>query len=73
MLVISRRVGKAVVLIDDRDGSRTWVRLGRSREGVLRLEIDAPDHVRILREELCLTDASDAHDAVNVRFRKEPL
>lgn len=47
MLVLSRRVGESVCI-----GPGVKVRVMETRGGRVRLAIDAPDDVRILRSEL---------------------
>jgi carbon storage regulator len=47
MLVISRRVGERV-----RIGPNIWVMVTRIEEGAVRIAIDAPRHLNIVREEL---------------------
>lgn len=51
MLVISRRVGESVYIGDD-----VRVEVTRVNGGQVGLAIDAPKHVRILREEICRAD-----------------
>jgi carbon storage regulator CsrA len=54
MLVLTRKIGEKVVI-----GSGITVTVVRSEDGRVRLGIDAPGDVRILRGELaCWMDAS---------------
>jgi len=47
MLVISRRVGERVKI-----GPNIWVMVTRIEDGCVRIAIDAPRHLSIVREEL---------------------
>jgi carbon storage regulator len=47
MLVITRRVDERVKI-----GPDIWVMVTRVADGAVRLAIDAPSHVAVLREEL---------------------
>ena len=47
MLVISRRVGERVKI-----GPDIWVMVTRIEDGCVRIAIDAPRHMTIVREEL---------------------
>lgn len=47
MLVISRRIGERVKI-----GPNVWVMVTRIEDGSVRLAIDAPRHLTIVREEL---------------------
>jgi len=62
MLVLSRRVGEAVCV-----GPGVMVRVVEARGGRVRLAIDAPADVRILRSELepLLTARDDDFQAVS--------
>lgn len=52
MLVISRRVGERVKI-----GPGIWVMVTRIEDGCVRLAIDAPRHLTIVREELLMKAA----------------
>jgi carbon storage regulator len=49
MLVISRRVGERVKI-----GPNIWVMVTRIQEGAVRVAIDAPRHLTVVREELLI-------------------
>jgi sRNA-binding carbon storage regulator CsrA len=63
MLVVTLRSGEAVRLTDRRTNEITRLVVGSG--GPVRLAIDAPGDVHILREELLARDSRDAsqHDA----------
>jgi len=56
MLVLGRREGERIVC-ELPDGSRIWVRIDRIKAGSVRVGIEAPPAVRILREELIPAEA----------------
>ena len=49
MLVISRRVGERVKI-----GPNIWVMVTRIEDGSVRIAVDAPRHLNIVREELLI-------------------
>lgn len=55
MLVLSRKPGERILIGDDI--VVTIVRIGPN---TVRLGIDAPSHLNIVREELCLPEAAEA-------------
>jgi carbon storage regulator CsrA len=63
MLVLTVKAGEPLRLRDTRNGEATWVRVVRATDGKVRLAIDAPAHVEILRGELLAREGATAHDA----------
>jgi carbon storage regulator CsrA len=59
MLVLTLKSGEAVRLTDRRTNEITRLVVGRG--GPVRLAIDAPGEVQILREELLARDSTDAN------------
>ncbi len=51
MLVLTRKTGEAIVL-NPGTSNEVVIRIGRGKNGHIRLAIDAPDEVKIVREEL---------------------
>jgi carbon storage regulator len=62
MLVLSRKVGERIVI-----GDQITVSVERIAPGLVRIGIEAPGEVPIVREELIATDA-DGRAAVHVRI-----
>lgn len=62
MLVLSRRVGEAIVIGDDIVIRVTEVR-GRSSRAVVKLGIEAPHGTKILREEVEIEIAKEMMEA----------
>ncbi len=64
-LVLSRRSGERLVFVDRRTGEQTVVTVVRLTPSVVRLAIQAPAEMDVLREELLARDSRDAslHDA----------
>ncbi len=62
MLVLSRRVGEAIVIGDDIVIRVTEVR-GRSSRAVVKLGIEAPQGTKILREEVEMEIAREMMEA----------
>jgi carbon storage regulator CsrA len=63
MLVLTRKIGEKVVI-----GNGITVTVVRSEDGRVRLGIDAPGDVRILRGELaCWTDVDVANDPLPLK------
>jgi carbon storage regulator CsrA len=63
MLVLTVKAGERVRLYDPRSDEVTWVTVVRATDGKVRLAIDAPAHVEILRGELLAREGATAHDA----------
>ena len=59
MLVLARGVGQSVVLLLP-DGGKIVVKVHESWQG--KLVIDAPQNVRVLREEVYLKEQEDARN-----------
>jgi len=56
MLVLARKIGQAIHI-----GNNVRITVTRAKAGEARLAIEAPDDLRILREELLTRGGSDAN------------
>ncbi len=59
-LVLSRRSGERLVFVDRRTGEETVLTVVRLTPSTVRLAIQAPAGVDVLREELLARDSTDA-------------
>ncbi|HEY2250006.1 MAG TPA: carbon storage regulator [Planctomycetaceae bacterium] len=59
MLVLSRKPGERILI--GSDVKITVIRIGPNS---VRIGIDAPGHLNIVREELCIGDGNDSHAAL---------
>lgn len=60
-LVLSRRSGERLVFVDRRTGDETVLTVVRLTPSTVRLAIQAPAGVDVLREELLARDSTDAN------------
>lgn len=60
-LVLSRRSGERLVFVDRRTGEETVLTVVRLTPSTVRLAIQAPAGVDVLREELLARDSTDAN------------
>ncbi|MDY0409718.1 carbon storage regulator [Virgibacillus soli] len=50
-LVVGRKAGEAIILDNNQDGSKLRIEVVKD-DGMLRLKIEAPQHINIYREEI---------------------
>ena len=63
MLTLTRKEGQTIALSINTGEGRITIKVARLRAGRVRLAIDAPDAVKILRGELIDDDTPDNTDA----------
>ncbi len=63
MLVLTRKQGETIQI-----GEGVTIKVIRTAKGCVKIGIEAPESVRVLRGELCEKDAAEAQAAGAVRF-----